>query len=130
MTTLVSLLQIAHWAGRLPFNLPPVLVTFKEGANQEPGREIFALFVGNSGTHVWSAMLAIQAICVWIVTTTMTRSVLWRLAGFSYFLVLSLILVRTSVRNSILGLAITIVFLSLLRASRSRYVSTRLIVPH
>ena len=129
VTTLVSLLQIAHWAGRLPFNLPAVLVTFKEGANQEPGREIFALFVGNSGTHVWSAMLAFQAICVWIATTTTTRSIFWRVAGYGYFVVLGLILVRTSVRNSILGLVVAVVFLSLLRAFKSRYVSTRLIIP-
>ncbi len=129
VTTLVSLLQIAHWAGRLPFSLPSVLVTFKPGANQEPGREIFALFVGNSGTHVWSAMLAFQALCVWIATTTTKRSALWKLAGLGYFVVLSLILVRTSVRNSILGLVIAVVSLSLLRAFKSRYVSTRLVIP-
>ncbi len=129
LTTIVSLLQVAYWSGRLPFNLPAMLVTFKEGANQEPGREIFALFVGNSGTHVWSAMLAIQALCVWIATTTTARSAAWKLAGFGYFGLLSLILVRTSVRNSILGLVVAVVFLSLLRAFKSRYVSTRLIVP-
>lgn len=58
-----------------------------------------------------------------------TRSVLWRLAGYGYCVVLGLILVRTSVRNSILGLVVAVVFLSLLRAFKSRYVSTRLIVP-
>lgn len=128
VTTFVSLLQIAHWAGQLPFNLPAVLVTFKPGANQDPGREIFALFVGNNGTHTWSAMLAFQALTVWVVAIT-TKSMWRRLSGMSYFLLLSAILIRTSVRNSILGLFVAVILLSLMRALRSRYAVNRLVVP-
>lgn len=128
LTSAVALLQIAHWAGWLPFSLPSVLTTFKEGVNTERGREIFALFIGNNGAHTWSAMLAFQALTVWILATT-TRVTKWRLAGLSYFLLLSTILIRISVRNSILGLLVAIVLLSLLRARKSRYRLNRLIMP-
>ncbi|HMT21333.1 MAG TPA: O-antigen ligase family protein [Promineifilum sp.] len=128
LTTVVSLLQIAYWAGRLPFSLPAILVQFRENANQEPGREIFALFVGNSGTHVWSAMLAFQALTVWVAATT-TEKRFHQLMGLAYFLLLSLILVRTSVRNSILGLVIAVILLSLIRALKSRYIANRLAIP-
>lgn len=128
LTTVVSLLQIAYWSGKLPFSLPAILVQFRENANQEPGREIFALFVGNSGTHVWSAMLAFQALTVWVAATT-TKKRFRQLMGLAYFLLLSLILVRTSVRNSALGLVVAVIFLSLIRALRSRYIANRLAIP-
>jgi len=128
VTSFVSLLQIAHWDGWLPFSLPDVLTTVKEGANTQLGREIFGLFIGNTGTHTWSAMLAMQALAVWIVANDQ-KNRLFRAAGLSYFLVLVFILIRTSVRNSILGLGIAIFLLLLLQAWRSAYSFNRLAKP-
>ena len=103
VTTFVSLLQVGHWDGWLPFSLPPVLTTFAEGANTARGREIFGLFLGDTGSHTWASMLAMQALAVWL-TAQQQKNQLLKAAFFSYFGVLCLILVRISVRNSILGL--------------------------
>lgn len=128
ITTAVSLLQILHWEGWLPISLPHVLVTFKPDANTDAGREIFGLFIGNTGTHVWSAMLAMQALTVLVVATS-TRNQLVRLGGLAYVLVLSGIIIRTSVRNSFVGLAFAIMVLLLIAAWRSRYPLGRLALP-
>lgn len=119
VTTAISLWQIVYWEGWLPVSLPPVLRTFKPGANTFSGREIFALFIGNTGTHVWSAMLAIQAMGAWIIASN-SRNLWYRLAGFGYWGLLTLILFRTTVRNSLLGLLVAIVGLGLLKAWRSQ----------
>ncbi|MCA9969445.1 MAG: O-antigen ligase family protein, partial [Anaerolineales bacterium] len=128
VTTAVSLLQLAYWEGLLPFGLPAWLVTFQEGANQARGRELFALFIGDTGTHVWSAMLVLQAIAVWVLASS-SRRLGWRLLGMGYFGVLALLVVRTSVRNSILGLVVVIGVLVLLQARRSRYAANRVARP-
>lgn len=128
VTTFIALLQIIYWEGWLPFSLPAFLITFKEGANMDPGREIFALFIGNSGTHTWSSMLAMQAICVWLIAQGQKRPIL-RLGGYVYFLVLGLILVRTSVRTSILGLGLSIFTIVLLQGIRSQFPFNRVIKP-
>lgn len=119
VTTAVALWQIVYWEGWLPVSLPPVLRTFKPGANTFSGREIFSLFIGNTGTHVWSAMLAMQALGAWIIASN-SRNVWYRLAGFGYWGLLTLILFRTTVRNSLLGLVIAIVGLGLLKAWHSQ----------
>lgn len=128
LTTLVALLQIAYWDGWLPFSLPELLTTFKPGADSERGREIFALFVGNTGTHTWSSMLAIQAITIFIVASSQ-RKPTYRLAGFFYLLLLVLILVRTSVRTSLLGLLISLFVIILIRAVRSPFPVNRVVKP-
>lgn len=114
VTTLVSVLQMGHWDGWLPFALPPVLTTFKEGANTEQGREIFALYLGDTGSHTWSGALAMQAMLVSILAhysnSYWKKGALW-----IYFGLLTLILIRISVRNSILGLFITIISIALIR---------------
>lgn len=128
ITSFVALLQIAHWSGVLPFSLPSVLTTFKPGADTELGREIFALFLGNTGTHTWSSMLAMQALAVWLVSVILRKRA-YRLAGLAYFLVLCLILVRTSVRNSILGLGIAIFTILFVFGLRSRFPVNRVVKP-
>jgi hypothetical protein len=120
VTTAVALLQIGYWDGWLPIRLPAILTELKEGANAALGREIFALYVGNTGTHTWSAMLAMQALAVWV-TAWNTRRTLSRWARLGYFALLYLILIRISVRNGILGLFFSIFGLTLLNAWRSGY---------
>lgn len=113
-TTTVALLQIGYWDGWFPLRLPDVLVTFKEGANTEKGREIFALYIGDTGSHTWSGMLAMQALLVWVVLRYVKRR--WmRILTLLYFSVMVAILVRISVRNSILGLLIAIAGVEVLR---------------
>ena len=128
ITTLVSLLQIGYWAGWLPFSLPRAFVTFAEGANTARGREIFGLFLGDTGSHTWAGMLAMQALVVWLLASRV-RNQVWRIAAYSYFGLLFLILVRISVRNSILGLLVVVLVLSLLSARYSRYPMNRLVKP-
>jgi len=119
ITTAVAFLQVGHWDGWLPFRLPSVLTTFKEGANTEQGREIFALYVGDTGSHTWSGALAMQMLLVWLVGSYAKRP--WRKwAAWLYFGLLGYILIRISVRNSILGLFVAIVGLGVLRG-QTRY---------
>lgn len=128
ITTLVSILQIGYWDGWLPFSLPSQLTTLAEGANTARGREIFGLFLGDTGSHTWAGMLAMQAFAVWLIAQQ-TRHQLFRSALLVYFGLLVLILVRVSVRNSILGLAMAIVAVGLIRGGYSRYRLNRLIWP-
>lgn len=125
ITTAVALLQIGHWAGWLPFRLPSVLTTFKEGANTAQGREIFALYLGDTGSHTWAGALAMQALLVWLVGGYAKHP--WRKwAAWLYFGLLTFILIRTSVRNSILGLFVTLVGLEVLRG-HTRYLIKRIL---
>ena len=107
ITTVVALLQISYWDGWLPISLPAAFTELKEGANPVQGREIFALFVNDTGTHGWTHMLAMQALTVFYVARNLpnrTKRTLW----YGYFMVLFYILIRTSVRVSILGLFLSI----------------------
>jgi len=125
ITTAVALLQIGYWHGWLRFRLPSVLTTFKEGANTAPGREIFALYLGNTGSHTWSGMLAMQALLVWLIG--IYEKYPWRKwAAWLYFGLLVSILVRISVRNSLLGLFVAIVGLEMLRG-QTRYLVNRIL---
>lgn len=128
VTTAVSLLQIAHWNDWLPFSLPSLLIELQKGANTARGREIFALYIGNTGTHTWSGMLALQAMVIWFYSWQ-TPSRLRRSLGLLYFLLLVIVLVRISVRNSILGLVFAISVIFLLTAWQSRYVVNRFVKP-
>jgi len=128
LTTIVALLQIAYWDGWLPISFPAVLTEFKEGANTQKGREIFALFIGDTGTHGWSGMLAMQSLTVFYWAQRI-RHPLKRAMWYSYFGLLTLILVRTSVRNSILGLCVALVSTELLGSQKSRYQFNRLFKP-
>jgi len=67
ITTTVAYLQMGFWDGWLPISLPAALTTFKEGANMAQGRELFALYLGNTGSHTWSGALAMQGLLVWLV---------------------------------------------------------------
>ncbi|MEZ4736418.1 MAG: O-antigen ligase family protein [Caldilineaceae bacterium] len=126
ITTSVAIMQIGYWDGWLPFSLPSVLTSFKEGANTDLGREIFALYLGNTGTHTWSGMLALQALIVWIIAWERgIKKARWVFLG--YFVILVLILIRTSVRNSILGLFITLVFILLASVTYRQSIPVRLI---
>jgi len=128
ITTGVALLQMGYWDGWLPINLPDMLVTFREGANTTRGREIFALYVGDTGSHTWSGALAMQALLVWLIGRHARSS--WRkMLSWSYFGLLLFVLVRISVRNSILGLFIAIVGLEILRPQRTRDLAFRLLRP-
>lgn len=128
VTTSAALLQIAYWDGWLPFSLPSILTEFKEGANTAPGREIFALYIGNTGSHTWSGMVALQAILVWFWSQS-SKHKLYRIAGLFYFVLLAVILVRISVRNSILGLFIAVLVMYVITALHSRYAINRLVKP-
>lgn len=119
VTTAIALLQMAYWDGWLPIRLPEVLTTFKEGANTEQGREIFALYIGDTGSHTWSGALAMQALVVWLLGRY-TRNPWHKAAAWAYFGLLAFILIRISVRNSILGLFATIIVLELVRRQRAR----------
>ncbi len=125
ITTAVALLQIGHWDGWLPFRLPSALITFKEGANTAQGREIFALYLGDTGSHTWSGALAMQALLVWLVGSYAKYP--WRKwAAWLYFGLLTFILIRISVRNSILGLFVAMVGLGILRG-QTRYLVKRIL---
>lgn len=125
ITTAVALLQIGHWDGWLPFRLPSALTTFKEGANTAKGREIFALYLGDTGSHTWSGALAMQALLVWLVGSYAKYP--WRKwAAWLYFGLLTFILIRISVRNSILGLFVAMVGLGILRG-QTRYLVKRIL---
>ncbi len=128
LTSFVSLLQIAHWNQWLPFSLPSILTEFKEGANTERGREIFGLFVGDTGTHTWSAMLAVQAMVVWFLAWYVRRRT-WRTAALLYFALLTVIIIRTSVRNSILGLIVALASLFVITSLRSRFPVNKIVKP-
>lgn len=119
LTTIVSLAQIAYWDGWLPLTLPSWLIEFKPGANTTRGREIFALFVGDTGAHTWAGMLALQALLVWLLAWHV-RLRGQRIALLVYFVILALILVRISVRNSIVGLALAALSLVILKPVRYR----------
>ena len=125
ITTAVALLQIGRWDGWLPFRLPAVLTTFKEGANTAQGREIFSLYLGDTGSHTWSGALTMQALLSWLVGSYAKRP--WRKwAAWLYFGLLVYILIRISVRNSILGLFVTLAGLGVLRG-QTRYLVKRLL---
>jgi len=108
LTTSISLLQIFYWDGVLPFGLPSILTTLKEGANVEQGREIFGLYIGDTGSHKWSAMLSVQIIVVFFYLTSVKERKIKFIFG-AYLLIMFYILLRISVRNSILGVIISIV---------------------
>jgi O-antigen ligase len=114
ITTLVSLLQIGYWDGWLPVSLPALLTEKAPGANMQPGREIFGLFVVDTSGHAWSGMLALQALLVFLYARH-SRNPVRRWAGWGYFGLLTLILLRTAVRNSLLGLFAAIFGLNILR---------------
>lgn len=126
ITTGVSLLQIGYWDGWLPIGLPSMLTEMVEGSNMDAGREIFGLYLGNSGTHTWSGMVAMQALLVWLLAWR-TRALPMRMIYWAAFVVLSLILVRMSVRGSIVGLFITLVGLGMINAAFSRYAVNRIV---
>lgn len=109
VTTAVCLLQIAYWAGRLPFQLPGSLITFANGSSTGFGKEIFGLYLGNTGTHVWSALLAMQLLAVWLFGRQQPH-IRTRVFWYGYAAVLFMILLRMSVRNSILGVLAAILF--------------------
>ena len=117
ITTAVSLLQIAYWDKWFNLTLPPILITFQEGANTDSGREIFALFLGDTGSHTWAGALVFQALLVWLLARH-NRNQLLKAGLFTYFILLITILVRISVRNSILGLFITLIGVELLHYTR------------
>lgn len=125
ITTAVCLLQIVYWEG-LSINLPTLLTELKEGANNARGREIFGLYVHDTGTHVWSALLAMQALCVWILILNV-RHRLIQASLLSYFCLLFFILIRISVRNSILGLFLAVSLITLLLILTSQYEINRLL---
>ena len=128
VTTLVALMQLGYWDGWLSIPLPTVLTTFKEGANTDKGRELFALFIGNTGAHTWSGALAMQALLVWLIARH-SRHLAYKVSAWMYFAVLAFLLVRISVRNSILGLFVAIVGLELLRRRRARQLVLRMLRP-
>jgi O-antigen ligase len=117
ITTAVALLQMGYWDGWLPIHLPAVLTTFKEVANTEQGREIFALYLGDTGSHTWSGTLAMQALLAWLVGGYAKRPWL-KWAAWLYFGLLAVILIRISVRNTILGLFLAIFVLGILRRQK------------
>lgn len=108
LTTSVAVLQILHWDGLLPFSLPSILTTLKEGANVERGREIFALYIGDTGSHKWSAMLSVQILLVFFYLKKQKKKS-YKAFMISYLVVLFYILLRISVRNSILGVILAII---------------------
>lgn len=128
LTTLVSLLQIGYWDGWSPLPLPSSLTSLAEGANIQRGREIFGLFLGDTGAHTWAGMLAMQALTVWLVAQKIRNQVM-RIGAYGYFGILCLILLRVSVRNSILGIAIVIVGITLISSHYSRYLFNRFFWP-
>lgn len=107
VTSTVAILQIIHWDNWLSITLPSYLITFKEFSNQEAGREIFALYLGNTQAHTWSGVLVFQSLVIYLMALN-TRSHLIKNALGLYFLILCFILIRISVRNSILGLGFAI----------------------
>lgn len=109
VTTAVCLLQVAHWAGALPVALPAQLTTFARGAARGVGKEIFGLYLGNTGTHVWSALLSMQLLTVWLLGRQQLQR-RWRWGSFFYAGLLFLLLLRMSVRNSILGVLAALLF--------------------
>jgi O-antigen ligase len=126
VTTVVSLLQIGYWDGWLPFALPAVLTEMAEGANAELGREIFGLYIGNTGAHAWSGMVAMQALLVWLLAWR-APTWLWRVIYGGAFIILCLILVRMSVRASIVGLFLSMVGVATISAVFSRYSLNRIV---
>lgn len=128
ITTFVSLLQIGHWDGWLPFSLPPLLTEKAPGANTQPGREIFGLFVGDTSAHAWAAMLALQALTVFV-WARRSRQISKKWLGLGYCGVLVLILLRMAVRNSFFGLFAALGGIGLLRSTKSRYPLNRLLKP-
>ena len=128
VTTAVMLFQMGYWDGWLPIQLPEVLTTFKEGANTAKGRELFALYLGDTGSHTWSGALAMQALLVWVLRRYLKRP--WRKwIAWLYFGLLVFILIRISVRNSILGLFVAIVALGILRGLRTHDFLLRVLRP-
>lgn len=128
ITTSVALLQMGYWDGWLPFTLPEVLTTFKEGANTQQGRELFALYLGDTGSHTWSSALAMQALLVWLLGRHARNP--WRKgAAWLYFGLLVFILIRVSVRNSILGLFVAIIGSELLGKKPARDLALRMLRP-
>lgn len=126
VTTGVSLLQIGYWDGWLPFTLPSILTEVIEGTELGLGREIFGLYLGNTGAHTWSGMVAMQALLVWLLAWR-SPSWLWRVIYGGAFIVLCLILVRMSVRASIVGLFLSLVGIATISAAFSRYSLNRIL---
>jgi len=93
----IAVLQILFHKGMLPFRLPSILTESQPGANVEHGREVFGLFIEQTGAHMFSFMLSLQALaafCVGLRVRPVTRRAFW----FIYCAVMVLILVRISVR--------------------------------
>lgn len=128
LTTAVSILQIGHWDGWLPLSLPSILTEKVAGANTQKGREIFGLFWGDTSGHAWAAMLAIQALTVYLWARVAPRGIR-RWFWYGYFGLLTLVLLRTAVRNSLFGLLATLAVLGLLRVLQSRHRFNRLVLP-
>ena len=109
ITTTVCLLQALSWEYLLPFKLPAALTTFAPGASRGFGKEIFGLYLGNTGAHLWSALLSMQLLTVWFVGSQQKQKRM-RLLSYAYVILLLAILVRISVRNSILGIIVALMF--------------------
>lgn len=125
LTTGVCLVQIAYWDQWAPFSLPAFLTESAEYANTTLGREVFGLFVGDTGTHDWSFMLAVQALVVFY-AARFGKNFSKSMVLYVYFVVLVLILVRTSVRNSVLGLFVALTSSELIWPAKGSPLMSRL----
>ncbi len=110
---------MVYWDNLLSISLPGFLTEMAEGANEEEGREIFGLYIGNSGTHTLSAVLAISGLLLWILIRNgiLKHQVL----GYLFFALILIIIGRTSVRNSILALFFGISFFELFLTKQTKF---------
>jgi O-antigen ligase len=128
VTTLVSFWQITYWDLGRSLPIPALLRDLKPDANSEQGREIFGLFIGDTITHTWAAMLAMQVLTVFVFATNQRHQFL-RWAGWGYAGILTAIIFRTSVRNSMVGVLVSVVIYLFMRGWRNRLALNRVFKP-
>ncbi|MBI1184595.1 hypothetical protein GC194_10005 [bacterium] len=99
---LICLLQTVYWDISKSLPLPSFLTTLNHDANQTAGREIFGMYWSDTSAHGWSAILAIIGLYYFAMAKTIKgRRVVYALLSLLCFI----LLIRISVRASILGYA-------------------------
>lgn len=127
LTTAISLLQIGYWDGWLPLQLPSFLTEYRDTPHFAVGREIFALFISDNNAHVWSVMLTMQIFTILFMNLTFKRPVIIRTLVFLYIGLLIMILLRLSVRNSILGFIGATIGWLLIQVNHNKYLFNRIV---
>lgn len=116
-TTTVAVAQIVYHDAWFSIQLPRCLTEHAAGANNERGREIFGLNLGDTSGHSFASFIAIQAACIFYWFGSQNR-MFKKMLGVLISIMLLLLIMRVSVRAAFLGFLIGLLSVGLFDSSR------------